>query len=249
MTAYAEGVDGALIAYGVHPGAPADGAHPPVLLVHGFASDAVVTWDTTGWLRALEATGRAVITVDLRGHGDSDKPTDADAYAPTMQAADLVAVLDSAGAGAVDLVAYSMGCRIASAVAELAPERIRRLVLGGTGPVEVFATWRHEDVDRMLTSRDFSSNPVAEAILGPALAAGADAEVLAAIVDGVAGAPLVAPPDIPVLFVSGELDPVGEGTQALAEDWGARYVSIPGRGHVNALTSRTFKDAVIGFLD
>jgi hypothetical protein len=36
--------------------------------------------------------------------------------------------------------------------------------------------------------------------------------------------------------------------RAIALDWGADYVSIPGRDHVSTLTSRAFKDAAIAFL-
>ena len=45
-----------------------------------------------------------------------------------------MAVLDSAGADVVDVVGYSMGNRVVSALAELAPERVRRVVIGGSGP-------------------------------------------------------------------------------------------------------------------
>jgi hypothetical protein len=41
---------------------------------------------------------------------------------------------------------------------------------------------------------------------------------------------------------------VTEGAEGLARDGGASFVTIPGRDHINVLTSRTFKDAVIGFL-
>ena len=57
------------------------------------------------------------------------------------------------------------------------------------------------------------------------------------------------PGDIPTLFVAGEADPVPRGARELALDWGADFVSIPGRDHVSTLTSRAFKDAAIAFLD
>jgi pimeloyl-ACP methyl ester carboxylesterase len=149
-TLHAESVDGVLIAYRVHGAADAaaeageargDAALPPVLLVHGFASNARVTWEGTGWVSALLAAGRTAITLDLRGHGESDKPVDASSYAPALLGADLRAVLDSAGADAVDVVGYSMGNRVISALTEIAPERVRRVVIGGAGPRELFALW------------------------------------------------------------------------------------------------------------
>ncbi|HEY9324384.1 MAG TPA: alpha/beta fold hydrolase [Agromyces sp.] len=256
-TLYAEAPDGVLIGYRVHavePVEPADGgiaadaALPPVLLVHGFASDAAITWEGTGWVRALEDAGRSTITLDLRGHGSSDKPVDAASYAPEMLGADLVAVLDSAGAEVVDVVAYSMGNRVVSALVTSAPERVRRVVVGGAGPSELFATWAIDDARAVLLRDEAPHDPVIGQVLRPAIAAGADREALLAVIEGVSGAPLSIPGGIPVLFVAGENDPVPAGAQELAREWGADFVSVPGRDHVSTLTSRAFKSSAIDFL-
>ena len=58
---------------------PADA--PTVLLVHGFASSARDNWVNTGWVRDLLRAGYRVLAVDQRGHGASDKPHVAEAYA------------------------------------------------------------------------------------------------------------------------------------------------------------------------
>ncbi|MGR2753441.1 alpha/beta fold hydrolase [Agromyces arachidis] len=246
---HAEAPDGVLVAYRVHGEVRADAERPPVLLVHGFASDSVVTWEGTGWVSALRDAGRTVITTDLRGHGESDKPTDADAYAPDRLGADLVSVLDSAGAERVDVVAYSMGNRVVSALCELAPERVRRAVVGGAGPTELFATWDLDEVRAYLVDDVPPRNRVIAQVLGPAVRAGADREALLACTEGVAGAPLAIPGNIPVLFVAGEEDPVPVGVQQLALDWGSDLVTVPGRDHVSTLTARVFKDAATAFLD
>jgi pimeloyl-ACP methyl ester carboxylesterase len=246
---HAEAPDGVLVAYRVHGDVgAADAARPPVLLVHGFASDSVVTWEGTGWVAALRDAGRTVITTDLRGHGESDKPADADSYAPDRLGADLVAVLDSAGVRQVDVVAYSMGNRVVSALCELAPERVRRVVVGGAGPSELFATWDLAEVRAYLLDGVPPRNPVISQVLGPAIRAGADREALLACTAGVAGAPLAIPGSVPVLFVAGEDDPVPAGVQQLALDWGSDLVTIPGRDHVSTLTARAFKDAAVAFL-
>ena len=85
---HAEAPDGVLIAYRTVGEVVSDDGTPPVLLVHGFASDSAVTWEGTGWVRALQDAGRSVILVDLRGHGESDKPSDGDAYSPDRLGAD-----------------------------------------------------------------------------------------------------------------------------------------------------------------
>lgn len=247
-TLHAESPDGVLIAYRVHDDGDSDASLPPVMLVHGFASNSVVTWEGTGWVRALLEAHRTVITADLRGHGESDKPTDADAYTPERQGADLVAVLDSAGAARADLIGYSMGNRVISGLTELAPERVRRVVIGGAGPREWFATWDLEEARGVLLRDEPSSNPHLEQVLRPAIAAGADREAMLACVEGVRGAPLSIPGSIPTLFVVGEQDPVPAGVQELALEWDSDLVSVPGRDHVSTLTSRAFKDAAIDFL-
>ena len=90
------------------------------------------------------------------------------------------------------------------------------------------------------TSR--AGHPLIEQVLRPAIDAGADRDVLLAVIEGVAGSPLAIPGDIPTLFVAGENDPVPAGVQQLALDWGADLVTIPGRDHVSTLTARAFKD-------
>ncbi|MGX5697474.1 alpha/beta fold hydrolase [Agromyces soli] len=263
---YAEAADEVLIAYRRFPatGAGDDAAdasagddaadasaarpRPPVLLVHGFASNAAVTWQGTGWVGALTAVGREVVTVDLRGHGDSDAPVDDAAYRPDVLAADLVAVLDSAGIDRADVVAYSLGARIAAAFANAAPGRVRRLVIGGAGPEELFASWDLAAARAMLLRDEPAADPVMRQVLEPALRAGADREVLLACIEGVAGAPLAVPRGIPTLFVAGELDPVPAGARELAGELGAEYLEIPGRDHVSTLTARVFKDAAAAFL-
>ena len=53
----------------------------PVLLIHGFASNHMVNWVTTGWVKALVHDGRRVIAFDNRGHGASGKLYAPDDYA------------------------------------------------------------------------------------------------------------------------------------------------------------------------
>ena len=109
----------------------ADG--PPIMLVHGFASSALVNWIQPGWLHTLEKAGRRVIAIDNRGHGHSAKPHDPAAYHPSLMAGDTVALLDHLGISQVDLMGYSMGARISAFLAVEHPARVRRLVLGGLG--------------------------------------------------------------------------------------------------------------------
>ncbi|MFK4731417.1 alpha/beta hydrolase [Agromyces mediolanus] len=274
---HAEAEDGSLIAYrrtaagadapAGSPGVRADaaGGLPPVLLVHGFGATGAITWQDTGWVDALRRAGREVVTVDLRGHGDSDAPIEAEAYRAEVLGADLAAVLDSLGAPRADVVGYSLGSRVAAAFARAEPARVRRIVIGGAGPQELFASWDLPLARRLLLGADQGADAAAGARMGetgdvdadaalmraviePALRSGADPAALLACVEGIAGASLELPATVPVLFVAGELDPVPRGVSELARRRGAEFVGIPGRDHVSTLTARAFKDAVIRFL-
>ncbi len=242
MTEFAGRLDGVRIAYDFVPG------ESPILLVHGFASTAAVTWAGPGWVRAITHAGRGVVASDLRGHGRSDKPHDGAAYAPRQLAADLVAVLDALELDQVDVIAYSMGSRVAAALTQLAPERVRRVVLGGAGPLELFATWDMDAVRGFVTHGTLPSDPTIGAVLGAAIDAGADREALMACVQGVAGATLDVPTGIPVLYVAGGADQIPAGVAEVARARGSEYLELPGRTHVNALTSREFKHAALAFL-
>ena len=235
--------DGVRIAYDVTEGPR------PVLLVHGFASTAAATWGATGWLRTLEGAGRSVLAPDLRGHGRSDKPHRPGAYSPTEMAADLCAVLDDAGATQVDVIGYSMGVRVVSALTQHAPERIRRITLGGAGPVEYFSTWDADSVNRFVTTGELPAEPTIAAVLRAAIEAGEDREALGACVLGMTGAPLDVAAGIPTLYVAGSADRIPHGAADLADVTGARYLELPGRTHINALTSADFKRAALAFFD
>ena len=76
-----------------------EGEGDPILLIHGFASNAGTNWADSGWVRTLVADGRRVIAFDNRGHGQSEKLYEPERYgAPTM-AEDARALLDHLGIG------------------------------------------------------------------------------------------------------------------------------------------------------
>jgi non-heme chloroperoxidase len=243
---YAVTVSGETIAHRREPGPD------PVLLVHGFGSDADATWGATGWLRALADAGRGAIVVDLRGHGASSKPHDPSAYRTSVLAADLVAVLDAEGLGtaAVDVIGYSMGSQVARALARDAPARIRRLVLGGIGEHEQLRLWGSDAIESVLLDDVDAPDETATAILRAAAERpGADRRALAACAAGVASEDLpVAPLPLPTLIVVGEMDPVAAGADALARSLGAGLEVVPKRNHQTTLSSRAFKAAVLDFL-
>ena len=233
-----------------HPGAD------PVLLVHGFATTGELTWEATGWVAALAEAGRGAVVPDLRGHGASDAPHDPAEYSPDLLATDLLAVLDEQRLGRVDVIGYSMGSWVALALAAQAPERVRRLVVGGVGTVEQFGRWGVEAVRRaILDGADTlpADNPLAPLLSSLREAPGVDREALAACAEGMAQHPLPLPPSTPApsattLVVVGEADPVADGADEVARRLAAELVVVPRRNHVTTLSARAFKQAALPFL-
>lgn len=122
----------------VHYERTGTGSGPALVLVHGTGSSgAGLTW---GQIAPRFADTRTVITPDLSG---TDHTTDAgEPLTVEGLAAQVIAVVEDAGTGPVDLVGFSMGAPVTAAVAALRPDLVRRLVL--------VAGWAHTDGDEYL---------------------------------------------------------------------------------------------------
>ncbi len=95
-----------------------------LLFMHGWAGSGNYF---AGTVEHLEFSGFRAVTMDLRGHGDSDKPEHG--YSDEQLAADALAVTDTGGADVLVPVGFSMSGRFAQYVPLLAPNRVRGLVL------------------------------------------------------------------------------------------------------------------------
>lgn len=95
------------------------GKYPAIILIHGMACDES---DWALQARHFAELGHQVVTVDLRGHGQSTHiNTDL-----TMQqmGADVAAVLRSLSVARAIVVGHSMGCRVATETALNAPDMV-----------------------------------------------------------------------------------------------------------------------------
>src|SRR5213595_1683173 len=98
--------DGVQIAY--DDISPAGGTQRTIVLIHGFASNRNEGWRRTGWYGAFERRRMRVIALDQRGHGESAKLYEPQAYAREKLAGDVLALMDHLEVGRVDLFGYSM---------------------------------------------------------------------------------------------------------------------------------------------
>jgi pimeloyl-ACP methyl ester carboxylesterase len=79
--------------------------------------------------RRLAGDGAHVVTVDLLGHGRSDRPADPLAYSTTAFGEQVLALLDELGAEDAVIGGTSLGANVALEVAAAAPRRVRGLLL------------------------------------------------------------------------------------------------------------------------
>ncbi len=79
--------------------------------------------------RALAAEGLHVVTVDLLGHGRSDRPEDPLVYSMSAFADQVIALLDHLGADQAVLGGTSLGANVSLEAAARTPERVRGLLL------------------------------------------------------------------------------------------------------------------------
>lgn len=95
----------------------------PIVFLHGYAD----SWKSFAPVLAALSPKRRALAIDLRGHGDSDKPEGR--YAVNDFVEDLLALMDALALRKVHLAGHSMGSLVAQAFAALHPDRVNRLVL------------------------------------------------------------------------------------------------------------------------
>lgn len=226
----------------------------PILLIHGFASNKSVNWIGPGWVKTLGDAGYRVLALDNRGHGESDKPHDRDAYWPELMAADALALLSHLDIDTAHVMGYSMGARISAFLSLAAPERARSVVLGGLGigMVEGLGGW--EGIAEALRAPSLEDVTGQRPRMFRAFAdqTGSDRLALAACIETSrkkmtpeqAGAITA-----PALIAVGTKDDIAGSPRELANLMpNAGVVDIPGRDHMLAVGDRVFKQSVLDFL-
>lgn len=227
----------------------------PILLIHGFASNRFFNWINPGWIKTLNDAGYRTIALDNRGHGESDKPHDSEAYFPEIMADDAAALLDHLTINSAHIMGYSMGARISTFLTIRRPELVKSLILGGLGigMVEGVGDW----------------DPIAEALLAPSIddvthAQGrtfrafadqtkSDRFALAACIKSsrtLLTTQQVASIAVPTLIAVGTKDDIAGSPEALAAMMqNAESFEIERRDHMLAVGDATFKKRVLAFLD
>jgi len=234
-----------------------EGSGPSIVLVHGFASSLKGNWRATGVIDALIASGRQVIALDCRGHGESEKPHDPDDYSGTKMPDDVSGLMDYLEISSADLMGYSMGGGIAASLLVRHPNRFRTVILGGVGDAVLSGGRGRAGSDAIakgLEAPDAGSvtDAVARSFRVFAESSGNDLLALAAIQRSTRGGFDPARLGVaicPVMVIVGEQDTlIGSADTLAATIPGAWYVKVPG-DHITALNGPVYRNEVVAFLE
>ncbi|SRR6266545_6118476 len=118
------------------------GTGQPLVFIHGLGSS---TRDWEAQVPAFSASFQ-VITFDLRGHGQSDKP--AGPYSIAMFSDDLMELLQTLGIGTAHVVGLSLGGAIAFQFALDYPAHVRTLTIVNSGPTLGDPAYAQQEVER-----------------------------------------------------------------------------------------------------
>jgi 3-oxoadipate enol-lactonase len=123
---------------GIHLYYEISGEGQPLLFIHGLGSS------TRDWEFQVQEFAKSykVITFDLRGHGQSDKP--AGPYSMAMFAADTVGLLRGLGIDRAHVVGLSLGGGVAFQLAVDAPQMLKTLTIVNSTPELLIRTFRDQ---------------------------------------------------------------------------------------------------------
>lgn len=207
-----------------------EGSGPPLLLLHGFVSSAKSWWKIGAAQRLAET--HSILAPDIRGHGESGRPTDPAYYGRTLLT-DLTQLLDEEGVASADVIGFSMGAELSLAFAAFHSARVRSLTLSGSGwsPAGIVDEYR-KWFDTLAATSDTP-------------------EALMALIDGVpeiTGLPAetIAALPMPLAGIIGALDderPYMERIREVRPDF--RPVILPGLDHLGTWRSAAFPELLV----
>jgi len=184
------------------------------------------------------ASDYRLILLDARGHGNSDKPHDSDAYDWASLASDVVSVLDAEGLPAVHFLGYSMGGVVGFALAKYEPQRVISLMSGGTYPNKRDPAFAQAAIEQLRpgphTIPSMWGQPLSASMEARLLAN--DTDALIAMTEGFSNSPGLddVPPTMhmPCLLFVGEEDRQFAAVKACSAQMpNATLVTFPGHNH------------------
>ena len=248
------------------------GSGEPVVLIHGLLGNIEWGWGDRGDIGIIANLSKdhRVIAFDVRGHGKSGKPYDADAYGQQM-CLDVLRLLDHLKIQRAHIVGYSNGGRIVAKLLTTNPERFLTATMGGSsgtrtwGPAEEKRA--QDQIDAFTKGIPFQAvilagwpadqppptEDVIRARSQEIVARGNDPLALAALAR--TGRALLVTNDelaavkVPTLAIVGSADRMVNGVREIQRVMkGLNVVVIEGAGHENASRRPEFVNALREFI-
>ena len=223
----------------------------PVILLHGYFSEADTNWIKYGHAKLLADAGFRVIMPDLRAHGLSDKPHDPAHYPKDILADDQFALIDQLGLSDFDLCGYSLGGRT---VARMLAKgcRPRRVVISGMGLEGLSNTGKRAGHFRHVLENLGKHERGSPAFMAEAFlkTTGGDPVALLGILDTFVDTPVevLRTFDLPIGVICGDDDNDNGSASALAEVLPkGRLIGVPGN-HMSAVIKAELGLAIRDFL-
>ena len=216
-----------------------EGDGPPLVLQHGLTSS-LKNWSAYGFVDGLKDDYR-LIMIDARGHGESDKPHNAEAYDMKTMANDVVTVLDDLDIDKAHYLGYSMGGRMGFNLANHFSDRVLSFILGGMEPYTLelwqsdqFVASLRQGIEAHVAHLEQMSGPI-DADRKARLLAN-DPEALIGAMAGLRASPgtedVLPSMDTPFLLYVGEDDTFYPGVKRCAELIpNVTFVLFPGLDH------------------
>ncbi len=221
-----------------------EGEGSPLVLQHGLTSS-ILRWYEFGFVDALKSDYKLLL-IDARGHGDSDKPHDPEAFDQKLMASDVISVLDAEGVDKTHYMGYSMGGSIGFALAESFADRFHSLIIGGMHPYPLDAVGL-EDRIRRINSGGMEGYVADLESDGDVISAERKAQLLANDPQAIIGAslglanrpdlsPVLPTMTMPCLVYAGDADGLHVGAEKCVKHMpNVTWVSLPDLDHTLAM--------------
>ena len=250
-----------------------EGEGPPVIMIHGFASDIQGNWKNTNWVDVLKDDYKLIL-VDCRGHGKSDKPKDATQYGEKIND-DIVKLIDYLSVKKANFFGYSMGARIITDILLEMPECFISAIIGGYplySPNKITKIFAKVMMKKMIkglkkTNPDDVKNKAAlrfrKVISSYSDSPSQDLEALAYVLEGDIQRPDGIIPTnpkrkealkkvtVPIMTVLGSDDPMVKLAKSTVAQLvlGSCHFQIEGKDHISVVGDPKFHMVVKAFLD
>jgi pimeloyl-ACP methyl ester carboxylesterase len=232
------------------------GKGEPVVLLHGFTSRGS-SWERHGWVDLLVGHDFQAVATDVRSHGQSTRVYDPSACKTSTLAEDILGLLDHLRLPSASVFGFSMGSGIAVELAFMSPERVRKLVIAGSGDAGINELHDPVPVDAIAKefenpSREPADGNMAARIRRNAEAAGNDLRALLPFLQnggwpaGLHCTKRLSMPSLVIVADTDEYMPTADAFLAALEP--SEIVVLHGMGHHDVLPNYDVKQKVVAFL-